>query len=469
MPGEGIRYRARVEAAAGGPYSVRLVITGNGWYETHDAGPFAGSRTIEWGGPGQALYTSGDAYPGKVALTLDVRAAEGDQPATLLGRPQGYFTIRCPGGLPSNLSEPLEVGLDPWDMAFSKDNRYLYVTSQNRRTVAVIDLDRWETVSVLPPDYERINDDISACQRACPPLDFDCYNGCVERFAILGRPAGLAPADLGSAGQRMLLADDQLERVYVIERDGSRHWLGEPILVPPPGEQPTSNLADVVGTPSNELFVADRRNNDIVRLNLAPPHNIRRLSLPGITNAPFMVLLDPLAPNQGVYVLGTGIRAFRVVHTPPPMRVAQTLNMNLFPPSITMSLNPDPARRWLYVLKSPAGAIDPVQPEVSSFVYYWNLDNPTPAGGSGPVLYEKTLAYIACVQKGELRGRFAYALDGYRGRLRLLNLESRILLRDCDVPVGSVGLGRIIEDPVRDRVYVTNGAAGTVRYLSGGL
>jgi len=463
MPGEGIRYRARVDAAGAGPYAVRLVITGDGWYETHEAGPFSGSRTIEWGGPTEPLYTSGDASPGKVSLTLDVRSESGE-PSVLRGRPQSYFTIRCPEGLPTQASEPLWVGINPWDMAFSKDNRFLYVTSQDSRLITVIDLDLWEIVSVLPPDWDEIHRQIQACQMECPPLDFACYDACVLRYSVVGRPAGVAAADLSTSGQRMVVSDYQREQIHVIERAGSRHWIAETISVPsvPPFNLPM-NLSDVVANPSNELFTTDVRDNQLFRLNLDPPHLISRLNLrfvPGVGNAPLEVQLDPLAPNQNLYVLG--VEAFKITRTGAPLDI---LNMNLFSPSLALRLNPDPARRWLYVLKGPVGPIDPIQPETSAYIYYWNLENPTPAGGSGAVLYDSSLWDMACIQKGELRGRAAYVLDAYRGQVRLLNLESRILLRGCGVSL-NIGVGRLVEDPVRNRLYVTDGAAGLVRYLS---
>ncbi len=487
-PGEGIRYRARLDAAAGEPYNVRLVITGNGWYETHDAGLFTGGGTIEWGGPGAPLYTDEEAYPGKVSLILDVRA-EGGEPAVVRGRAQGYITIRCPDGLPGRLSKPLPVGLNPWDMAFSKDNRYLYVTSQDRRTVTVIDLDPadpgidWEIVTVLPENWETINRQILACQQQCDILDSLCFDACVREYATVGRPAGVAAADLASAGQRMVVADYQMERVHIIERDGTRHWLGGDISIPraPPFNQPIY-LMDVVVSEANEVFATDWGQHRVFRINLAPPHRIVPITLRPIPfffdigNSPIEILLDPLAPNENFYALAVA-QVIKITRTGAFLNILDMRSMTpgALPPSLVMRLNPDPARRGLYVLKGPAGPIDAVQPEPSANIYFWNLEDAVPTGDV--VRYESSLWDIAPIQKGALRGRYAYVLDAYRGQLRLLNLESRKLLRDCGIllqyeddegfPVVSIGAGRILDDPVRDRVYVTSGAAGVVRYLSG--
>ncbi len=465
MPGEGIRYRARVDALGGGAYNVRLVVAGSGWYEVHNAGPFNGSRTIEWGGLLDPLYTSGDAYPGKVTLTLDVRAGTGE-PATLRGSPQGYFSIQCPEGLPMFPSESLDVGLNAWDMTMSKDNRFLYVTSQDQRIVTVIDADLWQIVSVIPPNWEEINHTILECQVACPPLDFPCYGECIDTYAILSRPSGIAPADLSSAGQRMVLSDYIQERIYTIERAGSRHWLGEHIQIPPvPPFNFPMNLSDVVANPSNELFTPDLRDNQVFRLNLDPPHLITRLNLrfaPLVGNGPLEVYLDPRAPNQNVYTLGVQVLKFTRTGTP-----LEILDMELGAASVAMSLNPDPARHWLYVIKGPVGPIEVTQPQPSSYIYFWNLDNPTPEGGSGMVYFERdSLWDIDCIQKGELRGRVAYVLEALAGEVRLLNLESQSFLRGCGIP-WEIGVGRVLEDPVRNRIYVTNSAAGYVRYLSG--
>jgi len=465
MPGEQIRYRARVEGPAAAPYRVRLVVTGSGWYEVLDAGPFSGTRTVDWGGPGDARYTSGEAYPGKVSLCLDVRSEAGD-PAVLQGTGQGYFTIRCPEGLPAFPGEPLPVGVDPWDMAFSKDHRFLYVTSQSTRTVTVIDLDLWEIAQVLPPDYEEINRKILECQVACAPLDFECYDACIYAYAVVARPAGLAPADLASAGQRMVLSDYQAERIFTIEREGSRHWLSEDYIQVPrtPPLELHMNLSGVVANASNQVFATDLADNQVLRMNLDPPHDFFRINLryiPNVGNRPMSVILDPDAPNRNLYVLA--VQVLKITQTGLPLEILEMERGNA---SVAMSLNPDPARPWLYALRGPAGPIDPARPKTSAYVFYWNLEDPTPEGGSGPVYYDASLWDIDVIQKGPLRGRVAYVLDAYQGEVRLLCLESRSLMRGCGIPV-TYGVGHVLEDPVRDRIYVTNSGSGDVVYLAG--
>jgi hypothetical protein len=463
MPGEEIRYRARVEVLAAASYTARLVITAPGWYETHEAGPFSGPRTIEWGSPAEPLYTSGDVCQGKASLFLDIRSAGGG-PVTLQGRPQGYFTIQCPQGLPTTRSEPITVGTNPWDMALSKDNRFLYVTSQDDHIITVIDLDQWQTAAILPENWEQVNEQIRACQKACPAMDLQCWSQCDTTYRVVGRPAGVAPADLSSGGQRMLVADYQLERIHIIERAGSQHRLAGYITIPrPPPVNVPLNLSDLIVNPNNEVFVTDFRDHQVFRLNLDPPNNITPLDIefaPFVGGNPREILVDPLAPNQNLYVLCPQVIKMTRAGTP-----LDVLTMNVGVLSVAMALNPDPILHELYVLMSPTGDIDPSRLRTSAYVYYWNLDDPTPAGGSGPRYYENASLWdIAPISKGDLRGKVAYVVDSYVGELRLLNLESRILMRGCSIPTG-VGSARLLEDPVRNRVYIGNWPGKSVEYV----
>jgi len=347
-------------------------------------------------------------------------------------------------------------------MALSLDNRYLYVTSQDSHIITVIDADLWETVAVLP-DWEEVNRQIEACQAACPPEDLECLSQCVTTYRTVGRPSGVAAVP---GSQDILVADYQLERIHIIQRSGSRHELAGYIEIPrsPPGNVPL-NLSDLVVTPNLEIFASDCRDAQVFRLNVNPPHNTVPLDINyvlGVGNSPLELLLNPTAPSQSFYVL-----CAQVLEVNRLGALQRLMPMNIGVLSVAMALNPDPAAAELYVVMSPAGGITLERLATSAFIYYWNLNNPTPEGGSGAVFYDEAgLWDIAPVVKGEYRGRLAHVIDSYHGEVRLVNLESRTLLRCCAAPA-SIGGARILEDPERNRVYVGNWPGGFVEYVYG--
>jgi len=454
MPGETIRYQTVINTLPGSslPFKVLLRVAGDGWYETHEQEIIGlGLRTITWGGIADPLYTSTDVCEGKVSLYLDVIAGEGENVA-VQGRRHSYMTVECPSGRPAGIvTASLEVGELPFDMALTRNGRYLYVTSRESRNISVIDTELAELVTTIPADWDEVMERVRACQDQCP--DQACRRECSERIEPVGEPSGVAASPDGT---QMLVADYRRPVVHLVNAQ-SHEIEGEISLE---AFKPM-RLVDLVVNPNfNEFYVLDYTDVRIFRMGLNPPHPVTEIRI----ESPFLpegmglfstrIVMDPILSNQ-LYILSGII-----------IRVTRTGNflgfwpLNAPVPSWDMVFDIGAGSRVAYVVLSPFPVPTTFPFDHHSFISRLDFN-------FFPIESE---VFEVGSNIGDLAlrndGRYAYAIDSYRSEILLVDLERVAELKGCAIPVqGGTGGRNMLADPGRNRLYVGTWAPGAVLFV----
>jgi len=454
-PGEQIQYQATINVlqASSGPFKLLLRVAGDGWYETHEEEITGlGLRTISWGGLSDPLYTSTAVCEGKVSLYLSVLAGEGES-VVVQGRRHGYLTIQCPSGRPAGMvTASLEVGELPFDMALTRDGRFLYVTSRESRNISIIDTDLAEVVTVIPPDWDEILEKVEACQAQCAVGDVACRSACREQIEPLGEPSGLA---LSPDGTQMLVADYRRPVIHLVDTR-ARELQGEISL----DAFKPMKLTDVVVDPSpqaNELFVADFSAERVFRVGLTPPHETVALPTNYISGTGFFstkLVFDPIDLNE-LYVLNLYLIKLNRFGTP-----LDLFRLNDPAPPWTMVFNPRRELRELYVVLSPSPLplIYPFEPR--SYLYRWKFAE-DPVEGRGFRIGSNIGDLVVRED-----GRYAYTVDSYRSEILLVDLERMAELRGCAIPLeGGTGGRNMLADPNGNRLYVGAWSPGSVLFV----
>jgi YVTN family beta-propeller protein len=432
FPGEEIQVRVGLSVlrSTGNPFVVRLRVTGDGWHEIPIPQPLVGlgSRVITFGGPGQRLYVSGEAIPGKVNLLVDVFSE--NESVSLQGRRHEYLTIRCPEGLPEGLNTRLKVGRSPFDMALTASERYLYVTSREDLKVTVIDV---ETKAVVAE---------------------------IEEEGTIGFPTGVAPSPNGT---EMLVADGAFQVIHVIDADD--HVVVDTIPLNEIGEFGQMSPGDLaVHRGRNEAYVTDTGRARIFVVDLASLE-VREVSLTGSPNpppaglTPIRLLLDPQDPRF-MYVLSGGLPLLNEVIKLDVSGVivdfaqlSTSLDPSSWWPAWSMALNP--MTDEIYVVVNP-GRFESTYPTIQSKIYAlpknWLGDPGRREFHFGSSLWELVVRQD---------GRFVYAIDSYRGEILVIDMSTETELYGCAIPVPPGG--RLLRpDPSRNRLFVGNSAPGYV-------
>ena len=460
IPGEAIRYQARISVlnpSPGIPFNIRLRITGDGWYEVLEQEVFfpvvVVNRVISWG-VSPELYTSTDVCEGDVSLHLDIASSQ-EEEIIVGGRRHGYFTIRCLSDLPSGVTVSIPVGLQPLDMAFTGNGRFLYVTSRESRNISVIDTDLEPPARIkVIPDWEQVEIEVEECRSLCPEGDNACRRECKETIEPVGEPTGVeASAD----GTKMYVADYRRPVIHVV--DAQQHTLEGDISL---AELRPMNLWDLAVNHNpqyNEIYATDFGDARVIRVNL-DDQSVRALDLhfsnPLQGNMPGQILIDPLSPTY-LYVLGA-----QVLHFTRNGLLLYPFWMNFPVISWYMALNPlnTLVNRDFYVVMSPGvpPTFFPFEPQ--SFIYFWSVN--------GFVVTGEAVQIGTSIGDLVVRddGRYAYTTDSYRGEILLVDLERKAELRGCAIPVrvGALNL-RADPNPLRNRLYVGTWAPGSVEIV----
>lgn len=463
QPGERIQYQVRflVSQTGGAVYTVRLRITGDGWYEVlkEEVSLGLGTRILNWG-ISPELYTSTDVCKGKVSLNLDI-ASSLEEEIIIGGRRHSYFTIVCPPDIPSGTIRSVDVGKEPFDMAFTRDGRYLYVTSQESRTITIIDTNNTDPEDTTPfktiPDWEKINKEVAECRSLCPPGDDACREACNETIEPVGEPTGV---EASVDGTRMYVADYTRPVIHIV--DAQTHEFAGSLSLS--GFAPTKLTGLALNPPYNEIYVTDSRDARVMSVNLGD-QSVRALDLRfldplrGIN--PRGVIVDPFQSNSLWVLSNEVILIFRI----PWLYPRTVLKMN-FPRYLRwdMALSPlsTPINRELYVVLSPGVSNTPFPYVPRSFIHFWNVTF-LPPGVNGE-------AFEVGASIGDLviqdNGRYAYTPDSYRGGILLVDLDRRAEIRGCAIPA-KVGALRLIADPnpLRNRLYVGTWDPGSVDFV----
>lgn len=429
LPGEEIQVRVGllVLRSSGNPVAVRLRIAGKGWHDVR-AKYVVGVRTITYGGPGERLYAAAGASPGKVSLVADVFSEQ--ETVSLRGTRHGYLEIRCPEGLLSGTVARLQVGRIPLAMALTTDGRFLYVTSQEDRSVTVIDV---ETKTVVSEIDENMG---------------------------MGLPTGV-----GYWPQRreMLVSDAGFQALHVIDADA--HVLVETIPLNPQGDLGVVSPAALAVNPArNEVYVVDSRGPRILSLDLASDSVrqiflFQRLGTPPSGLTPIQLMVDPDNPRF-VFVLcqffneivKVDVATGRVADY---VRLANSADPSSLWPAWSMTVNPVTSE--IYVVATPGG-FDPTIPTyrtMESKIYV--LQKNSLRGPRREFRVGFSLWDLAVREDG----RFVYGIDSYLGEILVIDPNRGVSLERCAIPVQPGGR-LLLADPARSRMFVGNWAPGYV-------
>jgi len=440
MPGEIIQYRVQflVLEGSGDPFTVHLRVMGAGWVEnlTQAASFGLGVHTVVWQSTDPPdplpLQVSLTACQGKVGLHLDVHSDL--ESISVQGRRHGYFTTRCPGGLPTGVVATLPVGGSPYGMAHTVDGRFLYVTCDVNHTITVIDTIQRSVVKTIEIGFQE-----------------------QDGTWIEGSPTGIAVAP---NWLEMLVADYYSARIYRI-RISDHTLLEDNILLDRFGAM---NLTDMTYNPRmRNIIVADYRGARVFAIDstytIVLPISLANLLLPTtIGTAPLKVCIDPASPfnffvlcqlfNEVVKATAFGVKLDGVILKDVFDPLSQF-------PSWSMAVNP--MRPVVYVVVNPGSIEFDLQlPGTQSKIY---------ARHSGALSGGWHEEYLVGTSVWDLAvsgdGRYGYAVDSYLGQVLVLNLDTGEELQDCALTVDA-GANLLLADTVRNRLFVGNWLTGTV-------
>ena len=388
LPGEALRcfVSFQILEPVEGTVSVRLRIFGDGWNETftQTARGGVGSRMVVFGGD-SPMHVSFNAGKGKVTLRVTMDAQEGQ--SSTHGRSHVYIRATCePGNFPKQYLGSIEVAPQPYDMALTLDDRYLYVTTNVDRRIEVIDTALFEVVKVIQ-DPEQI-----------------------------GEPRGIT---LNGDGSEMLVSDYATGRIHVIST-ATHQWL-EGVTVT--NRKGLSGIA--FNRIKNELYVLDFSNSSLIICNGFTYEFEDEIFLVGnglgsVGLHPLDVRIDP--SGSWAYILCQFYGTVAKVDLYQSKVVAW--NMDPGPESMGMDLSPD--GKSVYVVH-PNLDMSP-----SSYVYAFNTTDLSPIR-SFPV---RNFIWDLVVSPD---GRYAYAADSSSGEVVVIDLVNGEVLTHCAVPIGYGG------------------------------
>ncbi len=435
LPGEEVQVRARLRVleSSAEPFTVRLRIMGDGWFQVEGLQvTFApGVHWVVWGGGEHPIHVPAEASPGKVACLVDLFSGSGE-PVEALGTRHGYLSVRCPEGLPRTIAAEVEVGRFPYAMALTRNGRHLYVTSQADRKITVLDArDGTLEAEILDPEQ-------------------------------IGQPAGVAA---GPDGREMLVADSTFQVLHVIDAVSHRRIRG--IELNPEGRFGRLYPGALAVSPlRREAYVADLQGARLIRVGLSDD-SLREIPLsPGLFLLPTgllpaRIVVDPENPAF-LYVLCQGLN--EVVKVDTSGRIVDFVQLrNVLDPASyypAWSLALSPVSDELYVLVTPEG-IEETFPEIRSKIYVLRK-NHLAAGPVREFFAGTSLWDLVSVAGSSM----ALGVDSWRSQVLVIDLLKGIELAGCGISLGTARAGRLIlYDPPRGRLFVGAWSPGSVGIL----
>lgn len=386
-PGERIlcTVRLTILATVPGTVSVNLRVFGQGCNQTavERVPGGSGERVLVFGND-PALRIPTSAREGKLTLSVQIESEGAASPTE--GRAHAYVTSTCAAaGFPRRYKGYAAVSMQPYDMAFSRDDRYVYVTSNEERNITVVDTERLETTRVIE-DLDRI-----------------------------GLPRGITA---NRDGSEMLVSDYAMGKIHVI--DAARQQWREGIDV----TNRKGLLGNAFNRVRNELYVADFSHASLIVCNgssYALEHEIPLVDpdrgLYGLN--PLDLRVDPTGSWAYVYCQFFG----QVLKIDLGRRRVAAWSGDVDAESWGIDLSPDGA--FFYV----------VYPDIVRSVS--RIYAIATADMSVSRLYEVSATlWDLVVGPG---GRYGYAVDSHRGEVMVIDLASGELLEGCSVPIGYGG------------------------------
>lgn len=386
-PGERILCTVRftIRATLPGTVSVNLRVFGQGCnLTTVESVPGGSGERVVVFGNDPALRIPTSAGEGKITLSVQIDS-EGAA-AQAEGRAHAYVSSTCAAsGFPRRYLGYAPVSMQPYDMAFSRDDRYVYVTSNEQRNITVVDTERLEASRVI------------------------------EDLDTIGLPRGITA---NRDGSEMLVSDYAMGKIHVIDT-ASQQWR-EGIAV----TNRKGLLGNAFNRPRNELYVTDFSHASLIVCNgssYALEHEIPLVDpdrgLYGLN--PLDLRVDPTGSWAYVYCQFFG----QVVKIDLARRRVAAWNADVDAESWGVDLSPDGT--LVYV----------VYPDIVRSVS--RIYAIATADMSLSRLYEVGATLWDLVVGPD--GRYGYAVDSYRGEVMVIDLAAGELLEGCSVPIGYGG------------------------------
>ncbi len=387
LPGDRmlVRVRCRILEDLGGPVAVHLRAFGQGYKETlTQSVPGGRGERIAIFGYDPPLRLSPLAADGKITLSIQLASPAGVAQAE--GKAHVYIHSSCAlGNFPRTYLGYAPVSMQPYDMAFSRDDRFVYVTSNEARNITVVDTARL-AVSRIIEDLDNI-----------------------------GLPRRIA---LNRDGSAMLAADYAMGKVHVISTATQQWQRGIAV----------TNRKGLLGIAFNvvrgELYLTDFAYASLIVCNGSSYTLEHEIPLVDIGRGlygfnPFDLRIDPSGVWAYVYCQLLG----QVVKVDLRSRSVVTWNSDVAAESWGVDMSPDGSRFYV------------IYPDVitgGSRLYVVST-----ADMSLSTIYE--LGYMLWDLVVRPDGRYGYAVDSYRGEVVVIDLATGDVLQGCSVPIGYGG------------------------------
>jgi hypothetical protein len=281
----------------------------------------------------------------------------------------------------------------------------------------------------------------------------------------------------------MLVADYAFQVVHRFDA-GTHTWKeGESVPVNPEGSFGVVNLGDMNVSPVlDEVYVADFRDSRYFRLS-GDPSSVDAFPLtgnpaiPAVGLNPIKILVDRDNPvhlyflcQGGNEVIKTDVAGTLLSY----VRMKVLVDPSTFFPAWSMDLNLIRQEACVVMNPGPFGDGDG-SAELSSMIFAFPMGN---LGGPGERSFRagSSIWDLVVWQDGPYAGRYAYAADSYRGEVLIIDLEMETELKGCAIRTEScffagqedpqacsgVGARILLQDPLRNRLYVGNWSPGYV-------